>query len=369
MTNLGAAQDISKTAPSGPPRRSIGPTGTAAPLFTLRSAEFRKGREQSWKQLEDMVERIEKGGIAALSAEEIQRLPLLYRTAMSSLSVARAIVLDRGLLLYLENLSLRAYLAVYGPRASIMESLSRFFQHGFPEAVRSLRWHLAIVFAVLIAGTFAGYALVQADASYFTMLVPESLAADRGPTSTAAELLEDEIFAPWPGFVDAFIVFANSLFRHNAMVGVLCFGLGFALGVPTLILIAYQGLILGAFIALHVQRGLGIDFIGWLSIHGITEILAILLCAAAGLAVAEKILFPGTLSRLESLSRYGKTAASVAAGSVALFFIAGLLEGGFRQLIDNTTGRYAFAAITAALWLAYFLSGRKKKVGNDGDQH
>ena len=368
MTGDAAApQDAPKIALSKPPRH-IGPTGVAAPLLSLRSAEFRKGREQSWKQLEDMVGRIEKNGIAALSAEEIQQLPLLYRAAMSSLSVARAIVLDRGLLLYLENLSLRAYLAVYGPRASVTESLSDFFRRGFPEAVRSLRWHLAIVFIVLIAGTFAGYALVQADVNYFSTLVPESLAGGRGPASSAADLLDDEIFAPWPGFVETFIVFANSLFRHNTMVGILCFGLGFALGVPTLILIAYQGLILGAFIALHVQRGLGVDFMGWLLIHGVTEILAILLCAAAGLAIAEKILFPGALPRLENLSRYGKTAASVAAGSVALFFIAGLLEGGFRQLIDHTLGRYAFAAVTAALWLAYFLSGRKK-VGNDGDSH
>ena len=77
------------------------------------------------------------------------------------------------------------------------------------------------------------------------------------------------------------------------MVGLLCFGLGFALGVPTLILLLYNGLTIGAFLALHVERGLGIEFMGWLSIHGVTEILAVLLCGAAGLVVAEKIVFPG----------------------------------------------------------------------------
>jgi len=52
-----------------------------------------------------------------LSLDELQRLPILYRAALSSLSVARTIVLDRNLLLYLETLSTRAFLAVYGPRA------------------------------------------------------------------------------------------------------------------------------------------------------------------------------------------------------------------------------------------------------------
>jgi hypothetical protein len=39
-----------------------------------------------------------------------------------------------------------------------------------------------------------------------------------------------------------------------------------------------------------------------------------------------------------------------------------MIEGGFRQLIDDTAGRFAFAVATAVFWLAYFLSGRKRAV-------
>ncbi len=327
--------------------------------LVLRSAEFRKGREHGWRQLDDIVSRAEQKGIGVLSSEDVQQLPLLYRSTLSSLSMARAIMLDRNVLLYLEDLSLRAYLTVYGPRTGILQNLGDFFSKGFPKAVRDLRWHLALAFVALMVGTLAGYLLVAADASYFNMLVPDGYAGERGPNSSAADLRDGELFAPWPGFVETFVVFANSLFRHNTMVGILAFGLGFAFGVPTLLLMIYQGLILGAFLALHAEHGLTIDFIGWLSIHGVTEILAILLCGAAGFVVAEKILFPGELPRLESLSRYGRRAASVVGGSVVLFFIAGLIEGGFRQLINNTPGRFAFALLTVALWQAYFLSGRK----------
>jgi uncharacterized membrane protein SpoIIM required for sporulation len=322
---------------------------------TLRSAEFRRGREESWRRLEENVIRVEKSGISVLSADELQQLPLLYRSVASSLSVARSIVLDRSLLLYLENLALRAYLVVYGPRVGITKSLTEFFARGFPRSVREMRRHLAVVFLAMTVGTFAGFSMVWADAAWFDLLVPRDLAGERGAGSSAASLMRDELFAPWPGFVDAFLVFANTLFRHNTMVGILSFGLSFALGIPTLFLIAYNGLILGAFIALHAERGLTVAFLGWLSIHGVTEILAILLCGAAGLVVAEKILFPGPLPRVESLGLHGRRAAGVVAGSVALFFVAGFLEGGFRQLVNNTFGRYAFAAATAALWLYYFL--------------
>ena len=332
------------------------------PRLTLRSADFRKGREEAWRRLDEIVERVENGSISSLSAEEVQQLPLLYRSAVSSLSVARNIVLDRNLLLYLENLTLRAYLVVYGPRAGVLQCLKGFFRRDFPRSVREISNHIMIAFAALLVGIAAGYALVRSDASNFHLLVPNFLAQGRGPESSASAL-RDILFAPWPGFVNTFIVFANSLFRHNTMVGILSFGLGFMLGVPTLALVGYNGLILGAFIAIHAERGLTIVFIGWLSIHGVTEILAILLCAAAGLVVAEKILFPGSISRLDSLAVHGRKAAGVAAGSMSLFFIASILEGGFRQLVNNTPGRYSFALVSAVLWLYYF-----GFAGRDGDE-
>lgn len=331
----------------------------------LRSAEFRKGREHVWKKLDDLVSRVSSKGIGALSAEEVEELPLLYRSVMSSLSVARNIVLDRNMLLYLENLSLRAYLVVYGPRSGVLENFKEFLLRGFPRAVRAVRKHLLVAAIAMFVGVIAGYALVMSDLNYFHVIVPEWLAGGRGPGSSAEDLRSTELFAPWPGFVETFIVFANSLFRHNTIVGIFCFGLGFALGVPTILLLLYNGLTVGAFVALHTTRGLTVDCIGWLAIHGVTEITAILLCGAAGLLVADKIVFPGKFTRMENLRRHGHAAASVVAGCVLMFFIAGIIEGGFRQLINVTTGRYLFALVTAALWFMYFSSGRKRN-GNGG---
>lgn len=332
--------------------------------IALRSAEFRKGRENGWRTLEDYISRVEKKGIDELTPAEVQELPLLYRGVMSSLSVARSTVLDRNLLLYLENLSLRAYLVVYGPRSGVLENLVEFLVRGFPRAVRAMGPHLAIVTVAMLAGLVAGYFLVGMDPSYFSMFVPESLAGGRGPGSST-EYLRESIFTPWPGFVRTFVEFANSLFRHNSMVGIFSFGLGFFLGIPTIFLLIYNGVMIGAFVRLYADRGMAVDFVGWLSIHGVTEILAILLCGAAGLVVAEKILFPGGLPRIENLARHGKSAAGAVAGAVGMLFIAGILEGGFRQLFNDTLLRYSVAFVTAGFWFWYFYcSARVKKNGD-----
>jgi uncharacterized membrane protein SpoIIM required for sporulation len=96
--------------------------------------------------------------------------------------------------------------------------------------------------------------------------------------------------------------------------------------------------------------------------HGVTEFGAIILCGAGGLVVARSILFPGRYSRVENLAVNGQTAARLAVGAVGMFFVAGILEGGLRQLVASTDGRLAIAALTATLWGSYFVfAGRGAK--------
>ena len=64
------------------------------------------------------------------------RFPALYRTTLSSLSVARDTSLDRALVTYLERLCTRAYFQIYGVQTPAWRQLTGFFARGWPEAVR-----------------------------------------------------------------------------------------------------------------------------------------------------------------------------------------------------------------------------------------
>jgi uncharacterized membrane protein SpoIIM required for sporulation len=273
--------------------------------------------------------------------------------------VARTIALDRNLLLYLENLALRAFLCVYGPRVDARARIATIFARDLPAAVRAARWHVLIAALCIVVGVAAGFLLAVHDESWVSTLVPSGLAGGRGPSSTRVELYEEEIFAPWPGFAESFGVFANYLFSNNTAVGLLAFGLGLAAGVPSVMLMVYQGLLLGAFLALHYNRDLTVDFLGWIFIHGVTELSAIGLFAAAGLVIAEKLLFPERYSRIESLALHGRQAGYIAVGAVRMLFVAAFLEGGCRQLVASTPGRFAIGFATGVFWLLYFgLAGR-----------
>ena len=339
---------------AGTPTLDTETANTPRPRVLLRSSAFRRRREADWRALEILIGKAEKRGITSLDPEELQSLPLLYRSVVSSLSVARSIALDRNMLGYLENLSLRAFLVVYGPRTTLWDGIVQFFAHQFPAAVRRAWPHLLIAFAATMAGALAGFLLTAANEEWFATLVPSGLSGGRGIESTREELLKTEIFAPWQGAAHAFILFANTLFQHNTMVGILAFSLGLAGGIPTILLMLYNGLTIGAFVALHYNRGLTVEFLGWLSIHGVTEFTAIFLCGAGGLLIADKILFPDRYSRVESLAIHGRIAARIGLGAMFLFLAAAILEGGFRQFVQSTELRYAIGWGMGLIWLVYF---------------
>jgi uncharacterized membrane protein SpoIIM required for sporulation len=127
-----------------------------------------------------------------------------------------------------------------------------------------------------------------------------------------------------------------------------------------------NGMMLGAFIALFASRGLSIEFGGWVSIHGTTELFAIALSGAAGFRLGWTLAFPGAQSRVEAMSAAGRKAAIVMTGVVAMLGVAGLLEGIGRQVITDTSMRYAVALFAILLWGAYFYLPRKDAAHDHG---
>jgi uncharacterized membrane protein SpoIIM required for sporulation len=327
----------------------------------LKSYEFRREREQSWRELEQLLDRAESRGLKALTPGELFRLPNLYRATVSSLSVARSISLDRNLLLYLESLAARGYLFVYGARGRLGVGIARFFTRQFPQAVRAAAWHILVAGFVMTAGAAVGYLLTIGNMDWFYSFVGDAMAGGRTPVSTT-ESLREALFDDGSDIIESLYLFASFLFTHNAQIGMLAFALGFALGLPVVLLMFYNGLVIGSFSALYVSRGLGVEFFGWLSIHGTTELLAVTLCGGAGLWLGSAFAFPGRRSRLDSLAQTGRKAGMIAIGAVAMLFVAAILEGFGRQLILETELRYLIGGAATVSWLAYFaLTGREGK--------
>lgn len=323
----------------------------------FNSRAFRDEREADWLALEHLVGRAESGSVRALSDEELLELPVRYRAALSSLSVARETSLDAELTGYLEQLCTRAYFFVYGVHTSFGSRAAHFFSTDWPRAVRGLWRETLISLALMLAGAFAAWLLVQGDPGWYHAIIPESLAAGRDPSATT-EFLRETLYHDEDA--NGLGVFAAFLFTHNAQVAIFAFALGFAFGIPTSLLMVYNGTMLGAMFALYGQHGLAWELGGWLMIHGSTELFAIVLAGAAGLHIGTRVVFPGARGRLSAARAGGKKAATAMIGVVVMLAVAGLLEGFARQLVVVDAVRYGIAALMLAFWCAYFYLPRAR---------
>lgn len=323
----------------------------------LKSQRFREEREADWRRLEALLDRAERGRARQLSADQLLEIPVLYRQALSSLSVARAISLDQSLIDYLESLCTRAYFFVYGARSAPVERIGRFFAEDWPAAVRGLWRETLASLGLLMLGVLVGFLLVHADPDWFYAMISPEMAQGRDPTASR-ELLRRTLYDA-PKGSEGLSIFTSFLFTHNAATAVAAFALGFALCLPTAALILANGATGGALIAVYAAKGLAFELVGWLLIHGVTELFAIVLAGAAGMSIGWAVVFPGEKSRLQAASDAGRRAGAVMLGVVVMLFVAGLLEGFGRQLIRADLARYGIAAASGAVWLSYFYLPRK----------
>ena len=325
----------------------------------LRSDRFRLEREDEWRRLEDIVKRMEGGGLRRIPDADLLALPTLYRTAASSLAVARETSLDAATLAYLEALVQRAWFQVYGPRQGFARWMRDFLLGGWSRAVREIWLDICIALFVMVAGAIVGWLLVAQDEAWYYRLVPGGLADTRVPGASREELLatlatEDS--------AAGLSTFAAQLFSNNSAVCILAFALGFAFGIPSLMLMVHNMAMLGAILWLFAGQGLLVEMAAWLSVHGTTEIFGILLSGAAGLHIGRAMAFPGTRPVLDAAAEAGRRGAVVMVGVVIMMIVAAFLEAFPRQLVDGAPSRFMIGGTMLVFWLTYFFLYRPRAV-------
>lgn len=325
----------------------------------LRSARFRAEREADWRLLESLVTEVERRGLHRMDFASARDLAASYRRATTSLAIAREISLDRALLDYLEALTARAYLCVYAPQERLGGLVRRFLAVSAPQALRRSWFFILIGFLCMGLGGLTGYLLYFENPSWYFVFLPPELAGGRTPDASTG-YLRSVIYSTDPD-TTGLGAFATFLFSHNTRIAIFIFGLGVFLCLPAIALTFYNGLGLGAMLALHVDRGLGWDMGGWLSIHGVTELSAICIACGGGVQLGAAILFPGALSRREALQRAGRDAVKLALVAAMMLVAAAILEGFFRQLVQDMPTRYAIGWGVGLMWLTWILlAGRSR---------
>jgi uncharacterized membrane protein SpoIIM required for sporulation len=323
----------------------------------MELVEFIELKRPKWAALEQLLDRAEREGLGALPLDDARALSRLYRSASSDLLWVRSHAGSADVSGFVNDLVARAYALTYPGKRFRAGEMGRFLAFGFPRLLQAEWRGFVASFLVFFAGFGFGWVGMVFDPEAAPYLVPEQhLKFD--PTERA----KDEAKAEGAS-VGQQAQFSSFLFTHNIQVAFLAFALGLTAGIGTAIMLFSNGVLLGALAWVYASKGLMGWFWAWILPHGIPEITAIVIAGAAGFVLARGLVAPGGLSRRAALRKEAILAVKLLLGTLALFVLAGFIEGTISQIHPPRLSigfKIGFALIVgsgvyAYLWSALFI--------------
>ena len=307
----------------------------------------------AWDRLEYLVKRRRK-----LTGAEVDELVDLCQRVSTHLSMVRSGSSDSVLVGRLSGLVATARAAVTGAHAPLWSEFTRFWTVSFPVvAYRSWRWWLGSAVAFFVVATALGVWVAGN---------PE-VQATVGTPSDIAELVNHE-FASYYSENPAGS-FALRVWTNNAWVAAQCIGYAILLGLPIPYVLFSNAANLGVVGGLMFDAGKGDVFLGLLLPHGLLELTAVFLAAAAGMRLGWSVISPGDRPRGQVLAEQGRAVVSVAVGLVVVLLVSGLIEALVTPSPLPTFLRIAVGVAAEVAFLAYVVHfGRKAvRAGETGD--
>ena len=286
-----------------------------------------------------------RGGIRALSRQELQELGVLYRQIAADLATVREDPSSARFATSLNRLLARAHHTIYSSDRPAASRLAQLFLQTFPGTFRALRSQVLASLALLLVGGAVGVVLTLRDPDFTSRILgPEMV-----DTINRHEMWTHSIVAMKPA--------ASSLIMTNNIgVTFAAFSGGIVGGLGTVYIMAFNGLLLGVVGAACAVAGMSVPLWSFVAPHGALELPAIVLSGAAGLRLGQGVLFPGFLPRRASVARAGAEAVTLVIGCVPILVVAGVIEAFVSPTALAVPLKFGMGAALFVL-LAWYLIG------------
>lgn len=320
---------------------------------------FLTERRPVWEDLRKLLDRAD---MVELSREEMHELVELYRRTCSDLNRARSHTANPEILGHLNQLTGRAYRFIYraAHETPVWSTFVKLLTREIPAAFRKQRAAVLFAAAAFLAGALFGAIAVLVDPANGERLIPQDFFTERPrdrveKIERSEERIDD---------VENALVFGASLYTHNIKVAFLAFSLGALTILLGIVILFYNGVILGAVGTMYVLDDVSVFFFAWVGPHGALELPAIIFGGAAGLVIGRALLMPGDLSRGASLRRVLPDVWRMIIAACLTLVLAGFIEGSFSQFSAKTVPYSLKISVAALLFtglMAYLFLRRTRE--------
>lgn len=321
---------------------------------TLFAEDFIAAKKKNWERLSAILDKARLRGLGSLSAEEINELGRLYRSATSDLAVARRDFHNHRVAEYLNNLVARGHGVVYQNRAARRRNFLEFFTATFPGTFRATWGYTLASFLMFFLPAVVSFIIAYRDPAAGAALLP-------GIEGQIADIRAGREW--WKGINETGQAISSSLIMtNNIRVALLAFGGGILLGILTLFILVQNGLMLGIIAGAAQSLDFADNLWGFVAAHGVIELSVIFIAGGAGLQLGWSMLRPGLLTRRAALVLATRRAVTLLMGCVPLLIIAGTIEGFISPSDLPPIVKYVVAVISGVLLYSYLsLAGREHK--------
>lgn len=278
----------------------------------MKEIVFIRNNIDSWQRAEQMMD-----DTFWHSPDELAGI---YMRITSDLAFAQTHYPDSRVTVYLNNLSSAIHNEIYRNKREKWSRMVTFWTREVPLVMYKERRLLLASFLITLICALIGAVSQAADPDFARVILGDGYVdmtldniAKGKPMDVYSGGRETDMFL--------YITF------NNIGVAFRTFVMGLFTSIGTGWCLFYNGIMIGCFETLFWQHGLLCESLFAVFLHGTLEISAIIVAGAAGLALGNGWLFPGTYSRGVAFKRGARRGLKIVVGTVPVFVVAGFIEG------------------------------------------
>ena len=312
-----------------------------------------------WERLDAVLQRLAKDPWRRLTFAEVRELDGLYQRAAADLARLATFSAEIESRRFLEGIVARGFTEIHGATAEKRRFRPwHWISRTFPVTWRKRAASFWFAAALMGAGILFGGAAISLDPGS-----KDALMAFPYLRVNPAERVAHEESGRGENLKNRKARFSGNLITNNTRVTLEAMALGMTWGIGTIIIMFYNGVILGAIALDYILAGQTSFLLGWLLPHGAIEIPAMLVGGQAGFVLAGALLGRGegrgVASRLRMVI---PDVVTLCFGAAVMLVWAGIVEAFFSQYHEPVLPyafKIAFGIVELVLLISFFtLAGR-----------
>lgn len=274
----------------------------------MREALFVKQNTEKWKSYE------------ALKTNNPDDLAQRFIEITNDLAYAKTFYPKSGTTAYLNGLAATLHQSIYKNKKEDKGRFFKYWKYELPMLFYTYRKQILYSFIFFVLAMAIGVLSAKYDDRFVRLIM-----GDAYVNMTNENIAKGDPFGVYKDKNQFWMFFRIA--ANNIWVSFVMYVSGVAFSIGPVFYLLRNGIMLGAFEYYFFSKGLGLQSILVIWIHGTLEILSIIVVGGAGLVLGHGLLFPKTYTRMQAFKNGAKDATKIAVGIVPILFLAALIEG------------------------------------------